>query len=37
MMREIVADDVKEGDNVIVVGNYELEDGMAVKIEGAAP
>ena len=34
---QIVSDDVKEGDNVVVVGNYELEDGMAVKIEGAAP
>src|SRR5439155_26314051 len=32
---QIISDDVKAGDLVIVSGNYELEDGMAV--EATAP
>jgi membrane fusion protein (multidrug efflux system) len=28
---EIISPDVKEGDQVVTVGNYELEDGMAVE------
>ncbi|MDB5353729.1 MAG: acrA 4 [Phycisphaerales bacterium] len=30
---QIIADDVAEGDLAVVVGNYELEDGMAVKVQ----
>ncbi len=30
---QVVADDVHEGDPVVTVGNYELEDGMAVEIK----
>ena len=33
---EIIADDLKPGDPVIVAGNYQLEDGMAVKAEAKA-
>jgi membrane fusion protein, multidrug efflux system len=29
---QAIADDLHEGDPVVVVGNYELEDGMAVEI-----
>ena len=32
---QIEAEDVKEGDLAVVVGNLELEDGMSVKTEGA--
>jgi hypothetical protein len=30
---QIIADDVAEGDLAVIVGNYELEDGMAVKVQ----
>jgi membrane fusion protein, multidrug efflux system len=30
---QVTADDVHEGDPVVTVGNYELEDGMAVEIK----
>ena len=30
---EIIADDVHEQDDIVVVGNYELEDGMAVRMQ----
>jgi membrane fusion protein, multidrug efflux system len=30
---QIIADDLHEGDPVVTVGNYELEDGMAVEIK----
>lgn len=30
---QIIADDLREGDPIVTVGNYELEDGMAVKIK----
>ena len=29
---EIIGDDVQENDAVVVVGNYELQDGMAVEV-----
>jgi len=29
---EVVSKDVKSGDTIVVVGNYELQDGMAVEI-----
>jgi len=29
----VIADDLHEGDAVVTVGNYELEDGMAVEIK----
>jgi len=29
---QVIAEDLHEGDPVITVGNYELEDGMAVEI-----
>jgi RND family efflux transporter MFP subunit len=32
----VSADDLHEGDVVVVVGNYELEDGMAVDVADAA-
>jgi len=32
---EVIADDLKPGDPVVVAGNYQLEDGMAVKSEAA--
>jgi membrane fusion protein (multidrug efflux system) len=32
---EIIGSDLRAGDAVVVLGNYELEDGMAVKVEGA--
>jgi len=30
---QVIADDLHEGDSVVTVGNYELEDGMAVEIK----
>jgi len=30
---QVTADDLHEGDPVVTVGNYELEDGMAVEIK----
>jgi membrane fusion protein, multidrug efflux system len=30
---EIIASDVKEHDEIVVLGNYELEDGMAVEVQ----
>jgi membrane fusion protein (multidrug efflux system) len=30
---QVIADDLREGDPVVTVGNYELEDGMAVEIK----
>jgi membrane fusion protein (multidrug efflux system) len=33
---QVIADDLKEGDLAVVVGNYELEDGMQVKAQPAA-
>lgn len=30
---QVIADDLHEGDPVVAVGNYELEDGMAVDIK----
>ena len=29
---EVVAGDVKELDDIVIIGNYELEDGMAVRV-----
>ena len=34
---EITGKDVAAGDRAVVVGNYELEDGMAVSVAGEAP
>ena len=30
---EIIADDVHEQDDIVALGNYELEDGMAVRVQ----
>jgi multidrug efflux pump subunit AcrA (membrane-fusion protein) len=30
---EVIANDLHEGDPVVTLGNYELEDGMAVEIK----
>ena len=30
---QVIADDLHEGDPVVTVGNYELEDGMAVEVK----
>ena len=30
---QVIADDLHEGDSVVTVGNYELEDGMTVEIK----
>ena len=30
---EVVAKDLKELDDIVVLGNYELEDGMAVEVK----
>lgn len=30
---EIKSKDIKTGDHVVILGNYELEDGMSVKVE----
>ena len=30
---QVIADDLREGDPVVTVGNYELEDGMSVEIK----
>jgi membrane fusion protein (multidrug efflux system) len=30
---QVIADDVAEGDLAVVVGNYELDDGMEVKVQ----
>lgn len=30
---EIISDDVKENDEVVILGNYELQDGMAVELK----
>jgi hypothetical protein len=30
---QVIADDLHEGDLVVTVGNYELEDGMTVAIK----
>jgi len=32
---QIISPDLKEGDQVVTVGNYELEDGMAVELPKA--
>ena len=29
---QVIATDLHEGDSVVTVGNYELEDGMAVEV-----
>jgi membrane fusion protein (multidrug efflux system) len=34
---QVIADDLKEGDPIVVRGNYELDDGMDVKIAAEAP
>ena len=34
---QIIADDLKEGEPVVVVGNYELDDGMLVQAQPAPP
>jgi len=33
---QIITDELHEGDEVIVLGNFELEDGMAVEVKGSA-
>jgi RND family efflux transporter MFP subunit len=33
---QVIADDLKEGDLAVVLGNYELEDGMQVNAQPAA-
>ena len=30
---QVIADDLRPGDSVVTVGNYELEDGMAVEVK----
>ena len=30
---EVIANDLKEQDDIVVLGNYELEDGMAVEVK----
>jgi membrane fusion protein, multidrug efflux system len=30
---EVIANDLKEQDEIVVLGNYELEDGMAVEVQ----
>ena len=30
---QVIADDLHEGDPVVTVGNYELEDGMTIEIK----
>jgi membrane fusion protein (multidrug efflux system) len=30
---QVIADDLHPGDSVVTVGNYELEDGMAIEIK----
>lgn len=30
---EVIASDLKEQDDIVVLGNYELEDGMAVEVQ----
>lgn len=30
---EVIANDLKEHDEIVVLGNYELEDGMAVEVQ----
>jgi len=32
---EVIADDLRPGDLVVTLGNYELKDGMAVKVDGS--
>jgi membrane fusion protein (multidrug efflux system) len=34
---EVIGEDLKEGEAVVIQGNYQLEDGMQVKVEGEAP
>lgn len=34
---QVIGEDLKEGDSVVTVGNYELEDGMAVAAQEAPP
>jgi multidrug efflux pump subunit AcrA (membrane-fusion protein) len=30
---QVITDDLHPGDSVVIVGNYELEDGMAVEVK----
>jgi hypothetical protein len=30
---EVIANDLKEQDDIVVLGNYELEDGMVVEVK----
>jgi hypothetical protein len=30
---EVIASDVKDQDEIVVLGNYELEDGMLVEVQ----
>ncbi len=30
---QVIAEDLHEGDPIVTVGNYELEDGMAVEVK----
>jgi hypothetical protein len=32
---EVIADDLRPGDLVVTVGNYELKDGMTVKVDAS--
>ncbi|HXE55690.1 MAG TPA: efflux RND transporter periplasmic adaptor subunit [Tepidisphaeraceae bacterium] len=34
---QVIADDLKPGELAVIVGNYELEDGMAVQTQEAPP
>ncbi|MEA2733784.1 MAG: rane fusion protein multidrug efflux system, partial [Humisphaera sp.] len=34
---QVIADELKEGDPIVVRGNYTLEDGMEVKVEPVPP
>lgn len=33
---QVIADDLKEGDLAVILGNYELEDGMKVRVQSVA-
>jgi membrane fusion protein (multidrug efflux system) len=33
---QVISDDLKEGDSVVIVGNHELDDGIAVQAEPAS-
>jgi len=32
---EVIADDLRPGDLVVTLGNYELKDGMTVKVDAS--